>query len=158
MKRLAFSMLAVLLLPAAAFASELTDQERRGREIYLRGTSATGADVVALIGAARTEVSAAILPCGGCHGADGRGRPQGELAPADLTWQSLRASGQSGGRQRPAYDEALLKRAITRGVDAAGNPLHVAMPRYRLTSRDAGDLIAYIRRLGNHPNPESKAD
>ena len=39
-------------------------------------------------------------------------------------------------RARPAaYDDRLLIRAITLGGRSAGNRLHVAMPRYRLTRR-----------------------
>ena len=153
MSRLGASILLVLWLPAAALAGELDEAQRRGREIYLRGISPAGADVVALIGDARTEVPASVLPCGGCHGPGGHGRARGELAPADLTWPALSAPLAAGadGRRRPPYDEALLKRAITRGLDAGGGALHVAMPRYRLTSRDAADLIAYLRTLGADP-------
>ena len=136
-------------LPAAANGDNLSEQELRGRHIYLTGTSPSGADIVALVGDARTEVPASILPCGGCHGPDGRGRPDTELKSADLTWPVLTSrldDGGPGSRRRPPYDERLLKRAITRGLDAAANSLHVAMPRYRLTLRDTADLIAYLRR------------
>ena len=152
MTRAPIVALLVACLPAVAFA-ELTEQESRGRQIYQQGTSATGAEIVALVGDARTEVPASILPCGGCHGAGGHGapgQPRSDLAPANLTWPALsQPSGAGGRRPRPAYSETSLKSAITRGVDAGGNRLHVTMPRYRLTTRDAEDLIAYLRRLGD---------
>ncbi len=83
----AFVLLAACLVPSALEA-ELTEQEQRGRQIYKQGTSASGAEIVALLGEARTEVPASVLPCGACHGAggsgplpapsrtDGRGRPR----------------------------------------------------------------------------------
>lgn len=157
MKRL-LAALTLFLLPTAMLAAELTDQERRGRDLYFQGISSTGAEVVALIGNARTEVPATALPCAGCHGPDGHGRPQGALSPADLTWPALSEPGRTNGRQRPPYTETLLKRAITQGLDAAGNRLHVTMPRYRLTTRDADDLIAFIRQLGTDPDSDLGTD
>ncbi len=76
---------------------------------------------------------------------------------ADLTWPTLtRPSGDaSNGRRRGPYTEALLRQAITRGVDPANNALHVTMPRYRLTRDDSADLIAYLRRLGPERDPSS---
>ena len=143
-------LLAVWPSPRAA-ADELSEQEQRGRAIYLEGRSPSGAEIVALVGPARTEVPATLLPCGSCHGADGHGQPRAAMGPADLTWPVLTRPLEPHGasrRQRPAYAEPLVKRAITRGLDAAGRPLQVVMPRYRLTRRDSDDLIAYLRRLG----------
>ena len=147
-------------LPAVALAGDLSEQEQRGKRIYFTGESPSQADLVALVGPARTETPAAIVPCVNCHGVDGRGESEADLpegvAPADLRWATLAeptGDDPPNGRKRPAYDEPLLRRAITRGVDPAGNPMHTAMPRYRLTMRDSEDLIAYIRRLGSDPEP-----
>jgi ABC-type branched-subunit amino acid transport system substrate-binding protein len=57
------------------------------------------------------------------------------------------------GRQHPAYDDALLKRAITMGFDPAGNELQAAMPRFSMSMDDMADLIAYIKKLGKSPDP-----
>ena len=184
-------------LPAVALAGDLSEQEQRGKRIYFTGESPSQADLVALVGPARTETPAAIVPCVNCHGVDGRGESEADLpegvalvgaertevpasvlpcnnchgpdgrglvedaptegvAAADLRWATLAeptGDDPPNGRKRPAYDEPLLRRAITRGVDPAGNPMHTAMPRYRLTMRDSEDLIAYIRRLGSDPEP-----
>src|SRR5262245_45069605 len=109
---------------------------------------------MALMGDAQIEVPAASVPCAGCHGRDGRGRPEGGVSPSDLRWESLTrpyAVSEPGGRTHPPYDERLLKRAISMGIDPAGNPLHVAMPRFRMSLQDMADLAAYLKRLGSEP-------
>ena len=156
---LAFALLLVGL--AAPPARGLTPEETRGKQIYARGTSASGVEIKATLGegGSGTEVSAAALPCGGCHGADGHGGKEGGVRPSDLTREVLgrealgRAAGAGGGRRRPAYDDHKLIRAITLGLDSGGNRLHVAMPRYRLTRQDAADLLAYLKRLGHEEEP-----
>jgi ABC-type branched-subunit amino acid transport system substrate-binding protein len=157
-RRLLPPLLFALLAPALLLhgAAELTPQEERGRQIYLAGTSPSGGEIVAVLGEAQIELPAASVPCASCHGPDGRGRPEGGVAPSDLRWTSLtRPYGvtQPGGRSHPAYDERLLKRAITMGLDPAGNALHVAMPRFRLSLGDMADLAAYLKRLGGAPAP-----
>jgi ABC-type branched-subunit amino acid transport system substrate-binding protein len=137
-------------------AAELTPAEQRGRQIYLAGTSPSGGEIVAVMGDAQIEVPASSVPCASCHGRDGRGRPEGGVAPSDLRWQSLtRPYGVThpSGRSHPPYDERLLKRAVTMGLDPAGNKLHVAMPRFRLSLQDMADLTAYLKRLGTEPEP-----
>ncbi len=69
--------LGVWLLAGVAWGGELSDLEARGKEIYLTGTTSDGAAITALMGDDRIEVPATALPCGSCHGADGRGRPEG---------------------------------------------------------------------------------
>jgi ABC-type branched-subunit amino acid transport system substrate-binding protein len=151
--------LALLALTAPVLlqgAAELTPQEQRGRQIYRDGTSPSGGEIVALLGDAQIEVPAASVPCAGCHGRDGRGRPEGGVSPSDLRWESAtRPYGVThpGGRTHPPYDERLLKRAISLGIDPAGNPLHVAMPRFRMSLQDMADLTAYLKRLGSEPEP-----
>ncbi len=143
-------------LPAFQLAAELTPSEARGKQIYHEGSSPAGSDITAVIGDAGTEVSAAIMPCGSCHGADGRGRPEGGVSPSDLTWPALTKPyrvERADGRQHPPYTQRLLVRAITMGLDPAGNSLHVAMPRYRLTHQDVGDLVAYLKRLDSDLDP-----
>ena len=53
--------------------TSLTESQRRGREIYTTGTTASGAEIAAFLGDDGVEVPATILPCSGCHGDDGRG-------------------------------------------------------------------------------------
>ncbi len=150
-----------MLIGLSAFAAELTPQEERGKTIYLEGTSPAGNEITAVIGDAGAEVPAAVMPCGSCHGPDGRGRPEGGISPSDLTWPALTKPygiEHPSGRQHPPYDLRMLKRAITMGTDPAGNSLHVAMPRYRLTHQDAEDLVAYVQRLGTDLDPGLSLD
>jgi len=150
-------LVSALLLSAVLHgAAELTPAEQRGRQIYLEGTSPSGGEIVAVLGDAQIEVPAASVPCASCHGRDGRGRPEGGVSPSDLRWESLtRPYGVThpSGRSHPPYDERLLKRAVTLGLDPAGNKLHVAMPRFRLSLQDMAALTAYLKRLGSEPEP-----
>lgn len=124
----------------------------RGRLLYVSGTSPTGEPPTAVMGDVDIEIPAAAIPCASCHGPDGRGRPEGGIAPSDVTWGSLtdpRGGESPSGRRHPPYDAKSLVRAVTMGVDPAGNELDVAMPRYRLSHADAEALVAYLRQLGS---------
>ncbi len=130
---------------------ELTAQEQRGKEIYLTGKSPSGQAITALLGQQSTAVPASVLPCASCHGRDGRGKPEGGVTPANLTWEALTkpyGATRLGARQRPPYTEQRLKRAITMGLDAGGTPLDGAMPRYQLAHQDLEDLVAYLKKVG----------
>lgn len=129
-------LLAMLLSPA----------ETRGRQIFLQGTSASGRDVTALFA---SGPSPAPMACATCHGRDGRGRTEGARRAPSLEWTTLGHATAS----RPAYDAALLRRAITVGIDPAGRRLDSVMPRYRLWRTDADDLVAWLRRLGTLREP-----
>jgi ABC-type branched-subunit amino acid transport system substrate-binding protein len=134
----------------------LSPTEQRGKAIYLRGESPGGGEVTALMGVASVEIPAAALPCGNCHGLDGKGKPEGGVEPSNLTWDALTKPygvRHASGREHPPYTPRLLKRAISMGIDPAGNELHVAMPRYRMSLEDMDALITYIRRLGTDPEP-----
>ena len=143
----------LLAFPSAAAA--LSPEETRGKQIYTLGTSASGVEIKAALGDEGNELPASALPCAGCHGLEGHGGREGGVRPSDLTREALGrpAVGERGGRRHPPYDDHLLIRAITLGVDPAGNRLHVAMPRYRLTQKDAADLLAYLKRLGHEDEP-----
>ncbi|HEY4573596.1 MAG TPA: ABC transporter substrate-binding protein [Thermoanaerobaculia bacterium] len=128
----------------------------RGRRIYQEGTSPSGGEIVAVMSDAGVEVPASAVPCAGCHGRDGKGKPEGGVIPSDLTWTALTKPygvTHSSGRKHPPYDARLLKRAISMGTDPAGNALHVAMPRYRMSLQDMEDLVAYLRQLGTGSDP-----
>jgi mono/diheme cytochrome c family protein len=128
----------------------------RGRALFHKGRISGEPEIVAAIGPEAFEVSAEVMPCSSCHGRDGRGRPEGGVAPSNLTWPVLTrpASGQGGTqRPRPAYDSRSFIRAVTMGIDPGGKALSPTMPRYRLSRRDAADLTAYVRLLGSEDPP-----
>jgi len=145
-----------LFFPALLWAAPEGASIERGRRIYLEGTSPSGGEIVAVMSDAGVEVPASAVPCAGCHGRDGKGKPEGGVTPSDLTWTALTKPygvTHPGGRKHPPYDAKLLKRAVAMGVDPAGNALHVAMPRYRMSLQDMEDLTAYLRQLGTGSDP-----
>ncbi|CAD5108978.1 ABC transporter substrate-binding protein [Zestomonas carbonaria] len=156
MWRTVLTLCGLLCWGGQAAALELTPEEAAGKRLYLQGQSATGGEIHALVGAAGTPLQAALLPCGSCHGADGRGRPEGGVRPPDITWRRLSTPyGQrlDRGRSHPAYDEASFARAVSEGRDPAGNRLDPAMPRFVMSMRDMANLTAYLRRLEDDRDP-----
>ncbi|HEX6899501.1 MAG TPA: ABC transporter substrate-binding protein [Thermoanaerobaculia bacterium] len=151
LRRLPVFLLAPLLLGAAG----LTPQEERGRQIYVDSTSPSGGEIIAVLGEG-VEVEASAVPCASCHGRDGKGRPEGGVTPTDITWANLtKPYGvvHPTGRRHPPYDEKLMKRSLAMGFDPAGNVLHTAMPRYRMSHQDMADLVAYLKKLGERSDP-----
>ncbi|MCA1565557.1 MAG: ABC transporter substrate-binding protein [Acidobacteria bacterium] len=141
---------------AASGVVALTPEEQRGKQIYLRGTTASGREITAYLGEASLEVPASAITCAGCHGADGQGKPEGGVTPSNLTWAALtKPQGvvHASGRKHPPYTERALEIALTRGLDPAGHRLLNVMPRYQMTREDMNDLIAYIKRLGTDRDP-----
>ena len=141
------------LLVAAAFpaaAQPLTPSEAAGRRIYHEGVSPSGREIEAQVGMSHATLPGPAVACGNCHGPDGVGRPEAGVDPSLLTWSHLTKSYghvHDNGRRHPAYDEASFARAITAGIDPAGNVLEPAMPRYALHAEDMRDLVAYMKRL-----------
>jgi ABC-type branched-subunit amino acid transport system substrate-binding protein len=137
-------------------ASPLSDLQQRGRQIYLTGTSPSGRLITALLGSGETKVSAAALACATCHGQSGLGASEGGVSPSNLTWESLTRPYEvaaPSGRKHGPYTEVSLRRAVTMGLDPAGNKLQAAMPRFRMSREDAEALIAYIKILGHTLDP-----
>ncbi len=150
-----FKLLFPFLTSSLIAQNSLTPQEQRGRQIFELGTSASGGSIQALV-AGDALVAGSIVPCANCHGHDGQGKPEGGVVPSNITWDALtKPYGQvhPDGRTHPMYTERLLRRAITMGLDPAGNSLSDAMPRFQLSLADAADLVAYIKRLGEGGDP-----
>lgn len=157
--------LAVAVLVAAQHAplhaAELTEQEARGRKIYDEGESESGAPITAQVARGAVPVAASFLPCSGCHGADGRGRPEGGVRPSDITWSTLTATlghEHDYGRSHAAFDEPAVARAVMAGEDPAGNMLDLAMPRYSMSAADMADLTAYLQVIETDLDPGLTAD
>jgi len=132
------------------------DDEPPGRLIYQKGRSPSDGTITAIVGQPGTSVPGGVMPCLNCHGGDGRGRPEGGVIPSNITWSALtRPYGlrSASGRDREPYNERTLARAISEGIDSAGNRLEVTMPRFRMSAADMADLIAYIKLLGHELDP-----
>ena len=133
---------------------ELTLQEKRGKAFYLRGESASGEEITAMMG--EVDVPASTLTCAGCHGNRGEGRTEGGVTAGNMSWTYLtKPYGHSdeGGRKHPAFSESSFARLMTAGTDPAGNKLAVAMPTYRMTQEDMANLIAYLKRIDSDTDP-----
>ena len=148
-------MCALSLAAEESAPSERSAAISRGRDIYLTGVPVNGSPLTASVGDPAMEVPASILKCINCHGRDGRGKAEGGVTPANIRWEELTKPANRGpaGRRRSAYSEKLLVRAISLGIDASGNRLDLAMPRYRLTHEQAADLVAYLEVLGREADP-----
>jgi ABC-type branched-subunit amino acid transport system substrate-binding protein len=140
--------------PAAASPRALTEQERRGKQIYMRGESPSGREIVAVVG--EIDVPASTLTCAGCHGARGEGKTEGGVTAGNLTWANLvKPYGHThpSGRKHGPFDESSFVRAVAGGIDPDGNELLVAMPRYRFAAEDLADLVAYLKRIEADRDP-----
>ncbi|HYC90770.1 MAG TPA: ABC transporter substrate-binding protein [Thermoanaerobaculia bacterium] len=139
-------LLLALALPASAA------DPRRGKQIYLRGEGSS--PIQAVTDAEGTMViPATVLRCVNCHDYDGRGKAEGGVRPSNLQWAELTKQYATARRSHPPYTARTLARAITMGIDPAGNDLDRVMPRYRLSARDADDLVAYLQTLGRVRDP-----
>ena len=159
--------LAALLLSAAGAlgaantGDDLDEQERAGRQIYLHGTSPSGARLSARIGMGGLELAGASVACGNCHGEDGRGRPEGGVLPPNIRWSELSkpyGHHHPSGRHHGPFDEPLFERAVMEGMDPNGNVLDGAMPRYSMSAKDIGALGAYLKKLETLLDPGLSAD
>lgn len=134
----------------SGWTGDFTPQEQRGKRLYHEGVAAEGTSVTAAVGVLR--LPGTRIPCASCHGPDGLGRPDAGVVPSDITWATLTKPyglRHDNGRSHPAYTADAIVRAVTAGVDPAGNGLDTAMPRYTLDSTAIHDLVAYLKRLGS---------
>lgn len=135
-------------------ARALNAQERRGRAIYLRGESTSGREIGAMVG--ELDVPSSTVTCAGCHGARGEGKTEGGVTAGNLTWANLIKSyghEHPTGRRHGPFDEAAFARALTNGVDPAGNTMLNAMPRFKMSPEDLADLLAYVKRIEDDRDP-----
>jgi ABC-type branched-subunit amino acid transport system substrate-binding protein len=155
-----------ILIAAGAVLNPVTardpgDRERAGMAIYNEGASPSGSPIHARIGAADVRLPATAVPCGGCHGRDGLGRPEGGVVPPPITWEVLtKPSGHrhADGRHHPPFSHASVAAAITDGRDPAGNRLDPSMPRYEMSAGDLDSLLAHLERLGTLNDPGVTGD
>lgn len=133
-----------------------TGLETRGKQIYRQGRDPQGVEILAAVGQSGLSLSAIMLPCANCHGDDGLGRAEGAVRPPNITWAELTkpyGHQHPDGRSHPAFDAAAVGRAITGGVDPAGNRLDPAMPRYDMADASVRALVAYLQRLSADLDP-----
>jgi ABC-type branched-subunit amino acid transport system substrate-binding protein len=141
---------------AGAAQTRLLAAEKRGKQIYLSGTSPSGGKITAFLRDAAVEVPASALTCANCHGYRGEGKPEGGVIPSVITWEFLTKPygvTHQTGRKHPPYTEKTLELGLLRGVDPAGNRLAGSMPVYQMSGEDLQDLVAYMKVLGSDADP-----
>jgi mono/diheme cytochrome c family protein len=122
-----------------------------GERIYYTGVSARTGPIPASGGPMWAGMRGG--GCVACHGVRGRGGVpvmMGGAIPSDIRYEALTKEEHreaEATREHPAYTDALIKRAITQGVDPAGNSLDWTMPRWQMGEEDLADLLAYLRTL-----------
>jgi len=131
--------------------SELSQAEKRGKLIYLKGDGGERGEIKAILGSGDLELPATAFPCANCHGLKGEGSKEGGLQPPPINWASLTSPARSAltGRERAPYNEVGVARAISSSLDSAGARLHPGMPLYAMTPEQTAGLIAYLKRIGN---------
>ena len=122
-----------------------------GERIYYSGISAKDGPIP--IAGGPMWLHMGPVGCVACHGVMGRGGVpvmMGTAVPEDIRYEALTKGEPEAGKaelEHPPYTDALIKRAITQGVDSAGKPLDWTMPRWQMSDQDANDVIAYLKTL-----------
>ncbi len=125
-----------------------------GEMIYFTTESSSGQPIT-YSGSIRMMHS---ITCANCHGPEGRGgrvtMMMSYFDAPNITWDVLTREaehedepGEGEHEEHPPYTEETLKRAITRGIDPAGEPLDELMPRWQMSEPDLDDLVEFIRTL-----------
>ncbi len=139
---------------APALGGRLTDEQRRGKRIYMEGRGRK--NIFAVLPAAGIKAPGSGFPCVNCHLAGGSGQFEGGVRSADISWFSLTKEFRGvrpSGRVHPGYNDDSIATAVRRGVDPSGNRLDPAHPRYEMEPEDLGDLVAYLKIMGREPVP-----
>lgn len=122
-----------------------------GERIYYTGVSARTGPIPAQGGPMWVGMRGG--GCVACHGVRGLGGVpvmMGSAIPTDIRYEILTKEEHregDGTRKHPPYTDALIRRAVTQGLDPAGNPLDWTMPRWRMGEEDLADLLTYLRML-----------
>lgn len=121
-----------------------------GERIYYTATSDRGEEITFSGGPMWLRMHGGS--CVTCHGEDGKGGievPMTSKVSPDIRYDTLTSSMHMthDGEEHPPYTDTLIKRAITRGVDPAGNRLDWVMPRWQMSESDLDDLVSYLKTL-----------
>ncbi len=131
-----------------ATVSALAGDDTLGRTLYETGEGDQGRTLTAYVGQASTALPASAMPCVGCHGERGEGKPEGGVIPSNIQWRELSKSYgvvSASGRKHPAYDRKTLARVLREGVDPAGQRLDTSMPRFDISDIEIDALLAYLQ-------------
>ena len=132
-----------------------------GERIYFTGTSASGLPVSASGGGGSMSGMHRNMHGGGCascHGSDREGQrlwPKFWIYAPALSVDALfgddnHDEGSDGHGDHASYNADSLRRAITLGLDPAGETLESAMPRWSMSTTDLNDLITFLQQSHIH--------
>jgi cytochrome c oxidase subunit 2 len=130
-----------------------------GERIYFTATSNSGQSIVAEMGG--MVMANPMMACADCHGPDGQGGTVqmmtraparsagvGSFEAPDIRYKTLAtAEHEAGHEEHPPYNDQLIRRAITQGLNPAGEPLNFPMPRWQMSESDIEDLLDYLKSL-----------
>ncbi len=123
-----------------------------GERIYFTGQSESGTGISAIGGHHHMQMHGG--GCVTCHGAEREGGarmwPWFWITAPALTSAALLGDHESDGHSHAVYDANSLKRAITEGINPAGEVLNDQMPRWQLSEQDLDALVHYL--LDGHGN------
>lgn len=140
--------------------------EEVGRQLYLAGQDCAGEPLRGKV-AGDIVVEGPSFACVNCHLRSGLGMTEGSIPvrPISATrlFQPLYQAAPENRVEdlpavfqppllRPAYDDALLLRALREGRDPTGRLLHPLMPRFELREAHAQGLLATLRALSAKPS------
>ncbi len=107
----------------------------------------------------------AVAACVNCHRRSGLGDVEGRIVSPPITAKYLfrpnsrnpehtaESHIEAAARERAAYTDSTLARAIREGIDPNGRPLDYLMPRYKLDDQSMRVLLQYLTELSKGPVP-----
>ena len=117
-----------------------------GEQIYFTGRGENGRLIPFTYGPGWLRMHGGS--CASCHGPDGKGgisiMMSDEEAP-DITFRALKEEEHEEGHA--SYNERLIKRAISEGLDPAGKPLDYVMPRWQMNQRELNAIVEFLKKL-----------
>jgi mono/diheme cytochrome c family protein len=129
----------------------ISDFESNGEMIYYTGFNESGEIIEIEYGPRWLYVHGGS--CVDCHGADGRGGYRVMMSseiPPDIRYESL-VSGEHEvdevDDEHLPFTKETIKRAIRDGIDPAGEPLDLTMPRWKMIDKDVDDVVEYLKTL-----------
>jgi cytochrome c oxidase subunit II len=125
--------------------------QSNGERIFRTGTSASGPPIRADMDGMH-RMGRSRMACADCHGIDGRGRTgrmmMGSFEAPDIRYSALTEEDHGDEHaEHPPYTDEDIKRAVTQGIDPAGEPLDWPMPRWTMSTEQLDDLIEYLKTL-----------
>lgn len=150
----AFAFGGYLVIRPTSRGAEPQEDASSGQQIYFTGRNERGERIPFEGGPMWLYMRGGS--CAVCHGADGRGGApvmMGTEIPGDIRYHHLieEEHEEEGEEEHPPYTDEQIKRAVTLGVNPAGEPLDLTMPRWRMSDQDLDDLLEFLKTLdGEH--------